>query len=122
MTAENIKAMAIEFAKKNKVSAAKVEQFALELLSTTKKGGKKPSEKSVEIREKLAKSIKDGDISGEVTSKQVAAYLGSDIQTVNNAIRYVADNHGLIKRSGVADKKPGEKGRREVLWSVSPKA
>lgn len=120
MKTEQIKQIAAEFAKKNKVAVSKVEQLAADLLAISKPaGGKKPNTRTIEVRQSLKDAVESGEISGEVTSKMVAEHLNIDLVAANNAIRYLADNHNIFKRVGTADKKPGERGRREVIWGVA---
>lgn len=115
----DIKEIAKTFAKENKVSVTKIENLLRSALKEqTKNMGKQPTPETVAIRNKLIGMT--GSLSGKmVTAVEVAGMLKTDIQTANNAIRYVATAHGGITRAGLQPRNAGEKGRRAVLWKIS---
>lgn len=120
MKIEQIKTIVAEFAKANKISKAKVESFAMSVVAAAKPVGmgRKASGDTLEYRKKVEEALTSGKVAGQFTTNDLVAVVGGDQNMANNTLRYLKDTKGMVKQVGLKDKQAGQRGRRQVLWSV----
>lgn len=120
MKIEQIQTIVAEFAKANKISKAKVESFAMAVAETVKPVGmgRKPSGDTLEYRQKVEAAIVGGKLGDKFTTNDLVNAVGGDLTVANNTLRYLKETKNLVKQAGLKDKGAGQKGRRQVIWSM----
>lgn len=118
MKMSKIESIVAEFAKTNKVSREKAQNFAVAVASATAVGGRKPLTSTVEYRKQVEGVLAGGKLGNTFTTVDLVGLIGGDLTTANNTLRYLKDTKQLVKQVGLKDKDAGQKGRRQVLWSV----
>lgn len=120
----NIENMVAEYAKANKINKSKLLSFVDSVLaiSGTKKEssgkrGKPVSQETIELREALRDAIKS--TTEAFTVKDMQKKLGGEYVNISNALRFLAEKEKLVSVVGKLDKKPGERGKKALLWSVA---
>lgn len=118
----NIEQLVAEFAKSTKVSKAKALAFAESVVAQAKeempKPGRKTTDESIRTRQAI-KEMQDVLKGNVFTIKELAEKIEADPVYVNNNIRWLAKHEGLFKVEGKKDKLPGQKGKKELLWTVA---
>lgn len=123
--AEVVNAKIASLAKETKISKTKLTAWTLALLDSIEvpkvapaaRTGRKASEDVIALREKVSEYFRNQQ--EVVTSKKLAEVFGSDVVTINNVLNYLEKNTSLVKKAGLADKQPGLRGRRQVLWAAA---
>ena len=118
MKMSKIENIVAEFAKTNKISREKAKNFAVAVASVVVVGGRKPLTSTVEYRKKVEGVLAGGKLGNTFTTVDLVGLIGGDLTTANNTLRYLKDTKQLVKQVGLKDKDAGQKGRRQVLWSV----
>lgn len=115
MKTVNIEALVADFAKANKISKAKVSEFANLVASRYKSTGRPVSGKTVELRQRLKEYVSSKE---QFTSKEIATALNCEPVEVNNALHYLAKTEKCVVQNGYLK---GEKtrGRPQILWTVA---
>lgn len=116
----NVTAKIAEFAKANKVSRAKIEALAVELLKEAggkAGGGRKASDETLKLRERFMNVQKEFGLRG-FTSVELAALYGADVVAINNVLNYF-EKLGKVVKAGLAQKEEGKRGRRQVIWELT---
>lgn len=121
---DNIENMVAEYAKTNKINKAKLMSFVESVLSvsgtkkeSSGKRGKPVSQETIELREALRDAIKG--TKDVFTVKDMQKKLGGEYVNISNALRFLAEKEKLVSVVGKLDKKPGERGKKALLWSVA---
>ena len=100
------------FAKENKISRQKLENFVSQLLkANTPKVGRKQKESTAELRQRFQTEYKN---LSEITSASVAEYFQVDKQEAINCLTYFTQK-GML-RKGEAIKVVGKKGRASIKF------
>ena len=120
----NIENMVVEYAKANKINKAKLLSFVETVLSvsgakkeSSGKRGKPVSQETIELREALRDAIKS--TTEAFTVKDMQKKLGGEYVNISNALRFLAEKEKIVSVVGKLDKKPGERGKKALLWSVA---
>lgn len=121
MKTEQINLAVKEFAKNNKVSVAKVDAFAQQLITAVKPTGmgRKPEQATVILRDKLKAVAASGKLPQNFTVNQVIELIGGNQADINNALRYFKEKESLFSTVGKQPKKAGERGRSQTIWQLS---
>lgn len=121
MKTEQIQLAVKEFAHTNKVSVAKVDAFAKQLIVAVKPTGmgRKPEQGTILLRDKLKEAAMQNKLPASFTVNQVIAAIGGTQVEVNNALRYFSEKEGTFKVAGKAPKQKGERGRAQSIWQLS---
>lgn len=121
MKTEQIQLAVKEFARTNKVSVAKVDAFAKQLIVAVKPTGmgRKPEQSTVVFRKKLKDAVAAGKIPQQFTVNQVIAVIGGSQADVNNALRFFKEKESLFSVVGKQPKQKGERGRSQTIWQLS---
>lgn len=121
-----IENMVAEYAKANKINKAKLMGFAEEIVAladvkqkkeSSGKRGKPVSQETIALREALRDAIKS--TSEAFTVKDMHKKLGGEYVSISNAVRFLAEKEQLLKVVGKADKEPGIRGKKPLLWAVA---
>jgi len=117
----NVTAKIAEFAKANKVSRAKIEALAVELLKeaggkVVTGAGRKASEETLKLRERVLNVKAELGVES-FTAVELAAVYGVNVVEVHNALNYFV-KLGKFAKLGLAEKEEGKRGRRQVIWGV----
>lgn len=110
-----------QYAKELKVSKAKLQAFAEQILAQAPKivvAGRKANEETIVLRQKL-KEMSESLKGKEFTVKEIVPALKASHVAIGNALRYLKENENLFQEVGKKDKEAGQRGRREILWSVA---
>ena len=120
----NIENMVAEYAKANKINKSKLLCFVESVLSvsgtkkeSSGKRGKPVSQETIELREALRDAIKSTQ--DAFTVKDMQKKLGGEYVNISNALRFLAEKEKIVSVVGKLDKKPGERGKKALLWSVA---
>lgn len=118
MKMSKIENIVAEFAKTNKISREKAKNFAVAVATAMAANGRKPQASTVEYRKQVEGVLASGKLGNTFTTVDLVGLIGGDLTTANNTLRYLKDTKQLVKQVGLKDKDAGQKGRRQVLWSV----
>lgn len=118
MKMSKIENIVAEFAKTNKISREKAKNFAVAVATAVAANGRKPQASTVEYRKQVEGVLVSGKLGNTFTTVDLVGLIGGDLTTANNTLRYFKDTKQLVKQVGLKDKDAGQKGRRQVLWSV----
>jgi hypothetical protein len=114
---ENVAALIAAFAKSAKISKAKAEKFALDIIAEVKPqgGGRPAGAETLALREKFMTYVSGVNT---FTSKQVADALECEPVEVNNCIAYFnRDGADVFVQVGTIVE-PGKRGRRPIVWAM----
>lgn len=117
---ESVLELARNFARDNKVSVAKATALANAIYEAAKPQGmgRKPSGETIKVRTKLKALLESGKMGQTFTVKELCKKMRTDAVTMNNAVRYLKENDGMLVFKGAKPKEPGETGRSENLWAI----
>lgn len=110
------------FSKDHKVSKVKITDLAAQVavasckavVSTKARVGRSASSETISLRTKIVESASEIK---NVTIKDVASRFGVDEVTARSTLKFL-ENTGFVSRSGLKDKEPGVRGKKEILYSA----
>ena len=114
---ENVAALIATFAKSAKISKAKAEAFALDIIAEVKPqgGGRPAGAETLALREKFMAYVSGVNT---FTSKQVSEVLDCEPVEVNNCIAYFnRDDADVFVQVGTIVEL-GKRGRRPIVWAM----
>lgn len=108
------------FAKTQKISKAKTEEFTSSILGMLPKAGRQVSKESLRIRQEIKARIEElKQFEEGFTAKELAQKLkATPVDTINN-LKWLAQNEGIVMESGKLEHQPGQRGRKQLLWRVA---
>ena len=108
------------FAKANKISKAKLEEFISGILAQNKpirlSGGKAAKSSTLELRNQFKGYIQDNQ-GKQITSRIVADTFHVSLADAGNVLKYYANNGAQVKAVGVQEHQG--RGKRATVWEVS---
>lgn len=110
------------FAKEHKVSKTKITDLAAQValasgkavVSAKARVGRSANGSTIELRQKIVECSSEIK---NVSIKDVASKFGADEVVVRTTIKFL-ENNGFITRTGLKDKEPGVRGKKEILYSA----
>lgn len=114
MNHEAVNSLVLSFAKENKISKAKANDFAMALLASCKNGnnaGRKAKESTLVLRERIKQYAITKTNTDGYTSKALAQELGASLTDVNNAFRFLG-----WKQCGTMPQEKGKRGKPLSIW------
>ena len=108
------------FAKTNKISKAKLEEFISGILAQSKpvariSGGKAAKSSTLELRTKFKEYIQ-ANTGKQITSRTVADTFHVSLADAGNVLKYYASNGAQVKAVGVQEHQG--RGKRATVWLV----
>ena len=108
------------FAKTNKVSKAKLEEFISNILAQNKPvariaGGKPAKDSTLELRTKFKEYIQ-ANTGKQITSRTVADTFHVSLADAGNVLKYYASNGAQVKAVGVQEHQG--RGKLSTVWEV----
>lgn len=108
------------FAKANKVSKAKLEEFVSGILAQNKpiariSGGKPAKGSTIELRHQFKEYIQANQ-GKQITSRNVADTFHVSLADAGNVLKYYASNGAQVKAVGVQEHQG--RGKRATVWLV----
>lgn len=105
------------FAKTNKISKAKLEEFISGILVQNKPvaGGKPAKDSTLELRTKFKEYVQ-GNQGKQITSRNVADIFHVSLADAGNVLKYYANNGAQVKPVGVQERQG--RGKRATVWLV----
>ena len=106
------------FAKTNKISKAKLEEFISGILAQNKPiariaGGKPAKDSTLELRTKFKGYIQDNQ-GKQITSRTIADTFHVSLADASNVLKYYASNGAQVKAVGVQERQGY--GKRATVW------
>ena len=106
------------FAKANKVSKAKLEEFISDILAQNKPvariaGGKPAKSSTIELRHQFKEYIQ-ANTGKQITSRTVADTFHVSLADAGNVLKYYANNGAQVKAVGVQEHQG--RGKRATVW------
>lgn len=105
------------FAKTNKVSKAKLEEFISGILAHSKPvriaGGKPAKDSTLELRNQF-KAYIQANTGKQITSRTVADTFHVSLADAGNVLKYYANNGSQVKAVGVQEH--SGRGKRATVW------
>lgn len=108
------------FAKANKISKAKLEEFISGILAHNKPvariaGGKPAKDSTLELRTKFKEYVQ-GNQGKQITSRIVADTFHVSLADAGNVLKYYANNGAQVRPVGVQEHQG--RGKRATVWLV----
>lgn len=107
------------FAKANKISKAKLEEFISGILAQNKpiriSGGKPAKDSTLELRTKFKEYIQANQ-GKQITSRTIADAFHVSLADAGNVLKYYASNGAQVKAVGVQERQGY--GKRATVWLV----
>ena len=108
------------FAKANKISKAKLEEFISGILAQSKPvarigGGKSAKSSTLELRHQFKNYIQQ-NTGKQITSRIVADTFHVSLADAGNVLKYYASNGAQVKAVGVQEHQG--RGKRTTIWQV----
>ncbi len=106
------------FAKTNKISQSKLIEFLESLSVGAKPVGRKASQSTLEIRQRISKWL-DENKGKSFTMKDLAKHVNASALDATNAVKWLQQsNKASVQMVGKLDKLPGQRGKRAAIYCV----